>query len=121
MIVIAASGVELLPASWATGLALHVLGDRQFGSAGAAKDCFLIPFNFWPDLDRVIGESGMAIFACVVNAAALHLDRDNVGKPVIVPATGLCVEVHAAHIGKTRSHNQFRHARRIRQVVDSPS
>jgi len=52
----------------------------------------------------MIGKGGVAIFASIVNAAAFHLDRNNVSDPVIMFAPGLRIEIDAAHIGKIREH-----------------
>jgi len=104
MVVIAAARVKPLAASWAAGFALHVLMDGQLRAARAAKDCFLRPLALGPDFDWVAGERFVAIFASVVHAAALHLDRDDVGGAVIVLAAGLRIEIDSAHIQWFRKH-----------------
>jgi len=43
----------------------------------------------------MIGERGVAIFAGIVDATALHLDRHNVSWSVIVLATSLRIEIDA--------------------------
>jgi hypothetical protein len=61
----------------------------------------LVPFILWPDLDLVIpGERRVAICARIIDATALHLDRNNVGWSVIMFATGLPIEIDAMHIWK---------------------
>ena len=54
------------------------------------------------------GERNVAILACVVNTATLHLDGDNVGGPSIVFATGLRIETETTHCWNSLSHSQFR-------------
>jgi hypothetical protein len=105
MIMVSTSRVELLPARWASIVAPHVLQNGQLGPACTAKYCLLVPFTLWPSLDLVIGERGVAVFARIVDTAALHLDGNNVGWPVIVFATCLRVDVDAKHFWKTRNHS----------------
>jgi len=61
------------------------------------------PFAIGPDLDRMTGEGLVAILAGVVHAAALHLNRDDVGGPVIMLAARLRVEIDATNLGKIRN------------------
>ena len=81
-----------------------ILADRQLYTAGAAEYCFLAPFILWPDLNPMVGECCVAILTRIVDATTLHLDRNNVGWPVIVFATGVRVSIDAAHIWKIGSH-----------------
>jgi len=104
MIVASTFWIELGAASRATKLALQVLLNRQLCATGAAKYCFLAPFAFWPDLDFVFGKRCVALLARIVDATALHLDRNDVGCSVEVFAAGLRIEVNATHIWKVRSH-----------------
>jgi hypothetical protein len=101
---IAAPGIELLMASWTGIPALHVLLNTQFCPAGPTKNRFLTPFTLGPDFDRMIGQRSMAIFACVINSATLHLDRNNVSRPVPMFATGLRIHMDPANFWKIRSH-----------------
>lgn len=59
----------------------------------------MVPFALGPGLDLVIGEGHVAVFAGVVDATTLHLDRNNVSWSVIVFATGLRIEIDATHVG----------------------
>jgi len=95
MVMVAAGGVEGSLASGAAGVALEVLGDGEFGAAGSAEDGGLVPFGLRPDLDGMTGEGNMAILAGVVEAAALHLDGDDVSEVVVVEAAGLRIEVQS--------------------------
>src|SRR5450755_2222010 len=104
MVVIAAPGIELLTAACAPRSTVHVFLNRQLRATGSAENCLLIPFDLRPDPNRVIGERRVAVFACVVNATALHLDRDNVSRPMIVGAPGLRIQVEAAHLRNLRRH-----------------
>jgi hypothetical protein len=104
MIVASTSRIELGAASWAAKLALEVLVDRQLYPTGTAKYCFLAPFALWPDFDFVIAQRSVAFLARIVDATALHLDRNDVGGSVKVFAPGLRIEIHATHLWKIRSH-----------------
>lgn len=96
--------IKPLTASRAARFAVHVLVDGQLCATGPAEYCLLVPFILWPDLDLVIGERGVAICARIVDATALHLDRNNVGWSVIMFATGLRIEIDATHIWKISNH-----------------
>ena len=104
MIVAAASGIEVLQTCRAATFGIHVLMDGQLYAASAAKYGSLAPFPLGPGLDRMIGERVMTILAGIVNATALHLDRDDVSGSVIVLATGLRIEIDAANFWKSRNH-----------------
>ncbi len=68
----------------------------------------LIPLALRPDFDWVIGERGVTIFAGIVDATALHLDRNNIARSVIVPATSLRIKIDAANLGNSRNHREPR-------------
>jgi hypothetical protein len=89
MIMVAAPGIEPCPASRAAGITLHVLKNSYRCTASTAKYGSLIPFVFRPHRDRVTGERHVAVFASIVKTAAFHLDGNNVGRPVVMLATGL--------------------------------
>ena len=108
MIVIATSGVELLLTTWAATFALQVLVDGQLYATSATKYGSLAPFLFGPYLERMIGERIMTILASIVDATALHLDRDDVGAAVIVRATGMPIEIDATNFWKSGRHHVFR-------------
>ena len=97
MVVVAATRIETRTTRRAARFALHVFRDRQLRAALAAQNCFLLPFLPRPRLDRMSGQRVMAILARVKFAAALHLDRNNVRRPVIMRATGLAIELDSAH------------------------
>ena len=99
-----AARIEALAAEWASRLALHILPDGELRTTRPAENRFLVEFSLWPYFDRVIRESGVTIFARVVNAAALHLDRNNVGRPVVMLATGLRIKIEATNIWKSMGH-----------------
>jgi hypothetical protein len=52
----------------------------------------------------MIGEGSVAVCAGVVKAATFHLDGDDVSRPVIVLATGLCIEIYAMHLRESGNH-----------------
>jgi hypothetical protein len=53
----------------------------------------------------MIGQRGMAVGAGIEEAATFHLDGDDVGWSVIVPATGLCIEIYAVYSRGSGRHN----------------
>ena len=89
MVVVTAPRIELRATNRAARITMHVLENRQDRTAGAAEYSLLVPFIFRPDCYRMIGKCLVAILAGIVQAAAFHLDGDNVSRPVIVLATGL--------------------------------
>jgi len=107
MVVVAASGVEGSLAGGAAGVALQVLGDGEFGVAGSAEDGRLVPFGIGPDLGGMPGEGNMAILAGVIEAAAPHLDGDDVGGAVVVEAAGLGIEVQSADVWRFCGHGEL--------------
>ena len=48
----------------------------------------------------MIRERDVAVFASVVDAAAFHLDGDDVGGGVVMEAAGLRIEVEAVNEGR---------------------
>ena len=105
MVVVATSGIEL-PAAIGTRIPTpQVLMDGELCAASAAKDCFLVPFTLRPHLDRMTGERCVAILAGVIDPAALHLDGNDVGGAGPMSATGLGIEIDAAHFWKIRGHS----------------
>ena len=80
--------------------------DRQLRTARSTENCLLVPFAFWPDFDLVTGQRDVAIFARIVDAATLHLDRDDVGWSAIMFAASLGIEIDAVHFRKIQSHRQ---------------
>jgi hypothetical protein len=89
MIVVAAPRIELCLASRTARITLHVLKNSYRCAAGAAKNCLVIPFTFWPGFKWMTGERLVTIFAGIVQAATFHLDSDDVFRPMIMLATGL--------------------------------
>jgi hypothetical protein len=104
MVVTAASRIELLAATWAARLALHVLMDGELLATGTTEYRSLIPFSLRPDLKWVIGERSVAVFTGVVDATAPHLDGDNVSGLVIVLAPSLRIKIDATNFWKSRNH-----------------
>jgi hypothetical protein len=95
VIVILAARIETRVTIWTLGRALEVLTDGQFGAARSAKDRFLIPLLLGPNLDRVICQHHMAVFACEIKTTTLHFDRNDVRRLVVVMATGLGIDIDA--------------------------
>jgi hypothetical protein len=95
VVVVAAGGVEGGVALGADGVGLEVGGDRELGTAHAAEDGLVVPLGVGPGLDGMVGEGDVAVFAGVVDAAALHFDGDDVERGVVVEAAGLRIEVEA--------------------------
>src|ERR1700722_13674199 len=98
MMMVPAPRIETRAALRAARFTLHVHRDTQLRAAPAAQNRVLLrPLTTRPHFDRVLGQRIMAILACIKFPATFHLDRDNVRRPVIMRATGLPVELHAAH------------------------
>ncbi|MGC1416864.1 MAG: hypothetical protein WA817_16380 [Candidatus Acidiferrum sp.] len=56
-------------------------------------------FRGGPGLNGVVGESVVAVFAGVEEAAAFHLDGDDVERGMVVEAAGMGVEMEAVDLG----------------------
>lgn len=78
MIVLSTPRIESLTTTWTPRLTVHVLADGKFRFTNATENRSLIPFCLGPDLDGVMSECGVAIFAGIVETATLHLDSDDV-------------------------------------------
>jgi|SRR5215472_8265904 len=105
MVVVAAGGIERGLARGTAGIAPKVLGDGEFGAAGSAEDSRVVPFGLRPDLDGMVSKGDVAILAGVVEAAAPHLDGDDVGGAVVVEAAGLGIEVQSADFWSVCRHS----------------
>lgn len=84
--------------------ARQVAADREFGATRAAQDGFPAPLALRPNLDFVISQRSVAIFAGVVNAAAFHFDGDDVDGLVEVCATSLGIDIDPAHLWSVVVH-----------------
>ena len=91
----------------------HVLIDGEFGAAASAEYGFLIPLTFRPNFNRVPGQCSVAIFASVVNAATFHFDRNNIGRPVVVFAAGLRIDMNTPDFRKINAHCGMERLRRL--------
>jgi hypothetical protein len=78
--------------------------DGEFSAAASAEYGFRIPLTFRPNFNRVTGQCNVTIFASVVNATTLHFDRNNVGRPVIVFAAGLRINMNTSDFEKMNAH-----------------
>ena len=58
-----------------------------------------VPFGLRPGHEGMVGESVVAVFAGVEEAAAFHFDGDDVERGVVVEAAGLRVEIQAVDVG----------------------
>ena len=70
----------------------------QLAAASPAKYRLLLPLPLRPQDNWVARKRLVAILARVIHAAALHLDRDNVRRPVVMLAACLRIQLDAAHI-----------------------
>lgn len=95
-VVVSAGGIEGGVAGRAAGVGLEVGGDGQLGAAGAAEDGWVVPFGLRPDLDGMVGKGIVAVFAGVIDAAALHFDGNDVERRMVMKAAGLRIEIQAA-------------------------
>lgn len=101
-VVIAAGGVKGGAAMRAAGVAIEILGDGESPAARSAKNRMLVPFRARPRFQRVAGESVVAILAGVEEAAAAHLDGDDVESGVVVGTARLRIELQAVDEGSHR-------------------
>lgn len=116
VIMVSTPRIELLTANRAARFALHVLADGQLCAAGSAKYRLLVPFALWPNPDLVIGQNKVAIFARIVNPAALHLDRDDVRGSVVMCTTGLGINIDTAHGRRIRRHCSNQRTRKFSRL-----
>ena len=72
--------------------------------ASSAENSFGVPFSPGPDLDGVPSQRVMAILARVIDAAAPHLNGDDVDWFVVVNAAGLRINLHAANFWSSIRH-----------------
>jgi len=101
---LAAAWIKGRIAIWARIAARHVLRDAQLISAGAAEHRRLVPFRLQPDLDWMSSQSLVTLFASVMDAAALHLDGDDVEFGSIVSAARHGVEINAENLRARKLH-----------------
>lgn len=115
MIVFAAAGIKGGAATTTCVAAREVLLDAHFLSADAAQDGEFSPLRLRPDLDGMVSQGIVAVFACVINAAALHLDRNDVESGSIVSAARLRIEIDSENLWAREYHRStdYRSASRI--------
>ena len=87
--------IERGAAVWAARIAVEVRGNGQQRAIDAAENGRLVPFGLRPGGQRMIGESVVAVLACIKKATTMHFDGDDVCLLVIVSATCLRVESNA--------------------------
>lgn len=104
MMMIAAGGVEGGVAMRAAGVAGEIVGDGKRGAAGAAQNRVLVPCGVRPGFESVAGKGVVAILAGVEEAAAAHLDGDDVERGVVVGAASLRIELEAVDLWSDRRH-----------------
>src|SRR5277367_2208031 len=86
------------PAPRTTRRAPHILPNRHLQPASPTKYRRLIPLASRPHRDRMSRRLDMTILASPIFPAALHLDRDDVRRAVIMPATRLRIQPDSAHL-----------------------
>lgn len=99
VVVIAASRIERGVAMRTLGIGSEISSDGKTAVASAAENGVLVPLGTRPGFERMACESVVAVFARVEQAAAAHLDSDDVERRVVVEATGLRVELQAMDAG----------------------
>ena len=104
-IVSPAPGIEVRAANRASVSAIHVFADAQLRSANAAQYRLLLPLRLWPNFDWMVSQRRVTVLARVIHPATLHLDGDNVAWTVIMRATRLGIEVHAADFWNVARNN----------------
>jgi hypothetical protein len=98
-----AAGIKFGTAHGAPVAARQVLSHGQFRIAMTAKYRLFSPFALRPNFDRMASQRFVAIFASIVPAAALHLDRDDVDGCAVVGAPSLWVYFDTNYGGPAQS------------------
>jgi hypothetical protein len=109
MMVILAAGIKGCAAFRAAVLASHIFSNSQRGLASSAENGALLLFGGRPRFERVASQRVVTFFAGIEDAAAAHLDGDDVRRLVIVPAAGLRIELDAADFVLIRRELAMRH------------
>ena len=97
MMVVAAGGVKGGVAVRAAGIAREIVGDGKSCAASAAENGGFVEFGMRPGFERMAGEGVVAILAGIEEAAAAHLDRDDVECGMVMETAGLRVEMQTEH------------------------
>lgn len=100
--VLPAAGVEGGTARRTGIAAFEVVADRNFCAAGAAEDHTLVPFRTWPSLYSMTGERRVAVHTRVPGVAALHADRNDVARRMVMRAARLQIDIEAEN-GRNRN------------------
>lgn len=66
----------------------------------------MVPLALRPYDNRMIGKRKMTVLAGIEKAAAFHLNGDDVGRAVVVEATGLRVKIKAEDVGRGVGHKR---------------
>ena len=93
LVMILAAGVEAGSAARTKVAAVQIFLNREFIPAGSAKNGVNMPLRARPNANGMAGENFMTILAGVVDAAAGHLDGNDVELRAPVDATRLCVHL----------------------------
>jgi hypothetical protein len=102
----AAARIKPCSAGRAPVPAFHVLLDAHLHAARAAQHRPLSPLRPRPRFDCMAGQRLMAILAGVVNAAALHLDGDNVESCPVMRAARLRIEIDPPNLWPLQLHQE---------------
>jgi hypothetical protein len=106
MVMFAAAGIKGGITIWALIAARHVLYDAQLISAGAAENRRLVPLLLRPDLNRVVCQRQVALFTCVIHAAAFHPNGDDVEVGPVMSAACHGIEIDPANFRVRRWHTE---------------
>jgi len=92
---IATTGIESGATPRAHVSTIQILPDCQLTAAHAAQHARPIPLRPRPHISRMIGQSIMALPACIVIPAALHPDRNHIPRRFVMRAARLCIQLNA--------------------------
>ena len=101
---IAAARIEGSAAAGTHVATRHILRNAELAATNAAKHGRLTPLLLRPDLNWMVRQSLVALLAGVIDAAALHPDRDDVESGSVVSAAGLSIEIDPANFGALQWH-----------------
>ncbi len=95
---LAAPGIKRRPASRALIPTGHIALNTHLISTNAAKHRSLIPLRPRPNRNRMPRQRLMAILACVIHPAALHLDSNYIQRRVVMRTPRLRIQPHPANL-----------------------
>jgi hypothetical protein len=98
MVVVTACRIEGGVADRAARLHFQIFANRQPCATGPTENCFLVPFAARPSFDGMAGKRDVAVFAGIVDTAALHFDGDDVRRFMVVQTTRVGIQMQSSDL-----------------------